>query len=278
MNSFGHKSTIRSHHEAAHFRKNRYITHTCRHKNFFKSLTHSFADSKDVIALLGRSVRNAYTTGKVNEFNAGTGFILQFNSQLEKNFRQTWVVFVSYGIAGQKSMNTKMFNAFSHQFFIAFNHLFAGKAIFSIARIIHDIVFNREVTARIKTAADCSWNVCYLLKEINMGNIVKIDCYIQLTRQSEVFCRRYIGREHDFTFFEANSVSHQKFCIRGAVSAAAFFTQNLQQTWIWCCFHGKIFFEAFIPGKSLHDFAGIFADTFFVIQIKWCCILGSNLL
>ena len=228
MDGFGHKSTIRSHHEAAHFCHNRYITHTSRHKHFFKCLAYTLANSKYVVALLRRSVRNTNTAGEVDEFNAGTGFVLQVNRELEKNFCKARIVLVGHGIAGKESVNTKMFNAFSHQLFIAFHHLFTGKTIFSIARIIHNIVFNREMTTRIKTAADSCWNVCNLLKKINMGNIVKVDCYIQLARQPEVFCRRHIGRKHNFAFFETNSVSHQKLCIRGAVSAAAFFAQNLQ--------------------------------------------------
>lgn len=35
------------------------------------------------------------------------------------------------------------------------------------------------------------------------------------------------------------------------------------------CFYCKIFFISFIPGKCLFQMFYIFADTFFIIQIKW---------
>ena len=148
-------------------------------------------------------------------------------------------------------MHAKMLYTLSQKTFIGLDDLLMSHAIFSIAGVIHNIVGDSKMSTGVVTAAYSIRNIGHLFQEVDMGNIIQINGYIQLASQLEVFCRGSIGGEHNLAFLEAHSVAHQKLSVGGAVSATALFTQDLQQVGVGSCFHGKIFLKALVPSKGL---------------------------
>ena len=84
-----------------------------------------------------------------------------------------------------------------------------------------------------------------------MGNIIKVNGYIQLACQLKVLCRSSVGGEHNLAFFKAHSITHQKLGIGGAVGATALFAQDLQQIGVGSSLYSKIFLKALIPSECL---------------------------
>ena len=178
MNCSSNESTIGSQHKATQFCEDFYITHTCRNENFFVSLAHTFANGKDVVFRLVRFVSNTDTAGKIDELDVSASFFLQFYCYLEKDTCQFRIVIVGNSVRSKECVHTKMFNAFSKKFFISFSHLRTSQTIFSIARIIHNIIGNSEMTTGIVAATDGFRDICYFFQEINVSNIVQVNGYI----------------------------------------------------------------------------------------------------
>ena len=206
-----------------------------------------------------------------------TGFFFKFYCNLEEDACQFRIVVVGNSVGSKECVHTKMFNAFSKQFFISFSHLGTSQTVFCITGVIHNIVGNCKLAARIVTAADGFRNISYLFQEINVSNIVQVNSYVKFASKLEIFCRSCVGREHNLAFLETNCIGHQKFSVRRAVSTATFFTQNFEQSRIGSCFYCKIFFEAFVPAESLIYKASSFTDASFIIKIERSRILRCNI-
>ena len=277
VNCSCNQSTVRSKHVTTKFGEDFNIAHTSRNEDFFISFANAFANCKNIVFRLFRFVSNADTTGKVDELNVSASFFFQFNCNFEKDACQFRIVVVGNSVGSKECVHTKMFNAFSKQFFISFGHLRTSQTVFSIARVIHDVVCDCKLTTRIVTAADGFRDISYLFQEINVSNIIQVNGYIQFASQLEIFCRSCVGREHNLAFFEANSVGHQKFGVGRTVCAATFFTQNFEQSRVGSCFYCEIFFEAFVPAKSLIYKTSSFADAFFVVEIEGSGILRCDI-
>ena len=174
-------------------------------------------------------------------------------------------------------MHTKMFYAFSHHFFISFGHLGTSQTVFSITRIIHDVVSNCEMTTGIVTAANGFRDICHLFQEVDVSNIVQVNGNIQFASKLEIFCRSCVRGEHNLAFFETNCIGHQKFGVGRAVRTATFFVQNFEDGRVGSSFYSEIFFEAFVPTKCLVYKTSSFADACFVVKIKGSRILGCNI-
>ena len=269
--------TVRSKHIATKFGEDFYIAHTSGNEDFFISLAYTFADSEDIVFRLFRFVSDTNTAGKVDEFNVSASFFFQFNCNFEKDACQFRIVVIGNSVGSKECVHTKMFNTFSKQFFISLSHLGTSQTVFSITRVIHNVVCNCKLTTRIVTAADGFRDISHLFQEINVSNIVQVNGYIQFASQLEIFCRSCVGREHDLAFFETNRVGHQKFGIGRAVCTATFFTQNFEQSRVRSSFYCEIFFEAFVPAKSLVYKTSSFADAFFVVEIEGSGILRRDI-
>lgn len=73
-------------------------------------------------------------------------------------------------------------------------------------------------------------------------------------------------------------LTHQKFRVGRTIGPAAFFLEDLQNIRVGRCLDSKIFLIALVPGKGLVDFPCRFADTFFIIDVKWRWISLCNFL
>ena len=175
MNCFSNKSTIGSQHKATQFCEDFYITHTRRNENFFVSLAHAFANGKDIVFRLVRFVSNTDTAGKIDELDVSTSFFLQLYCYLEKDTCQFRIVIVGNSVRSKECVHAKMFYAFSKKFFISFSHLRTSQTVFSITRVIHNVIGNSEMTTGIVTAADGFRNICYFFQKINVSNIVQVN-------------------------------------------------------------------------------------------------------
>ena len=158
-----------------------------------------------------------------------------------------------------------MFDTFTQKDLISFCHLLPGHAIFGITGIIHNIVGNSKMPARIIAAADRIRYISHFFQKINMGDIIQIDSYIQLPGQLKILCRRSIGGKHNFVAFEADRIRHQQLRIRRTICTAAFLMQYFQYCRVRSSLDGKIFFEPLIPGKGFIYSACRFANSRFII-------------
>ena len=165
-------------------------------------------------------------------------------------------------------MNTKMFRAFFHQLFIGFHHLGPCHAVLGIPGVIHNAVGNSKMPAGVKTAADRFGNPCNFFQKIHMGQVVQVDDDSHLFSQLHVFHRRFVRTEHYIGPCKAHSMAHFQFRQGRAVCPAAFFFQDLQDVRVRRGFHGKIFFEPFVPAECPVYQTGRPADSRLVVQVK----------
>ena len=85
VDGLGNQTAVRSKHETAKLGVDGYIAHAGRYQDFLVNLAYAFADRHNVVRLLVRTVRNADSTGKVDEGDVGAGLFFQLNSKLEEN-------------------------------------------------------------------------------------------------------------------------------------------------------------------------------------------------
>ena len=277
VNSSSYEAAVGSQHEAAQLGENLHIAHTCRHQNFFINLAHTFANYQQIIILLLGAISNADATGQVDELDMGAGLFLQLYSNLEEDASQLRIIIIGHSVGGQESMHTEMLNTLSQKALVGLDNLLMSHAIFSIAGVIHDVVGDGEMSARVVAAAYSIRNIGHLFQKVDMSDIVQINGDIQLARQLEVLRRGSIGGEHNLAFLEAHSVAHQQLGIGGAVSAAALLAQDLQQIGVGSCFNCEIFLEALIPRESLVQQTCSTTNASLIIQMEGSGILSNNL-
>ena len=173
-------------------------------------------------------------------------------------------------------MHAKMLYALSQEALVSLDNLLMSHAIFGITGVIHNVVSDSKMSTGVVTAAYSIRNIGHLFQEVDMGNIIQINGYIQLASQLEVFCRGSIGGEHNLAFLEAHSIAHQKLGIGGAVSAAALFAQDLQQVGVGSCFNGKIFLKALVPSKGLVQQTCSATNASLIIQMEGSGVLSHD--
>ena len=105
-------------------------------------------------------------------------------------------------------MQAKVFYALSHKAFVSLGKLLARHAVFGVARVIHNVVGNGKMPARVVAAAHGIGNISHALQKVNMGNIIQIYSGIKFTCQLKIFGRRIVGRKHNFVTLKANRISH----------------------------------------------------------------------
>lgn len=119
--------------------------------------------------------------------------------------------------------------------------------------------------AWIVTAADRIRDISNFFQKVDMSDIIQIDSDIQLPCQLKIFCRRCIGRKHNFIAFKTNGIGHLQFRIRRTIRTAAFLMQYFQYCRVRGSFNGKIFFKTLIPGKRLIHTTRSFTNSRFII-------------
>ena len=179
-------------------------------------------------------------------------------------------------------MNAEFLYAEFLQFFEGIGNLAACHAELGISGRIHDLesfmgFTGRENASRIIAAAHLlRKRRKTFLQMLNMRDVIQIDDDIVIISIPVFFIRCVIAGKHDFFTLEAASLRQHQFTQRGAVTAASFLFQNLQNGRIRCCLHREVFPESGIPGKSFLQFSGGIADTCFIIQMKRCGIFQQD--
>ena len=125
-----------------------------RNEHLLINLAHTFADFENVVCLLFRQIGDANATGEIDKADMHAQLLMQLDRQLEELARQNGIVVVGNGIAGQKCMQAKMLDAKGAQAPEAIEKLLLGKSIFGVLGVVHNIVADGEIAARIKPAAD----------------------------------------------------------------------------------------------------------------------------
>ena len=204
----GNQAAVWTHHEAAHFRENRYITHASRHENLLIHAANALTNRLNIVRLLAGLIRNAHTARQVDELNVRARLLLQPNSQLEQHGGELGVIVVRHRIAAQEGMDAEMLGALGLERAECLEQLFGRHAILGIARVVHNAVRNFEKATGVITAADGFWNAANrLFEEVDVRNIVEIDNGTQLRSRLVVGCGGFIRREHNVVARDAHSIA-----------------------------------------------------------------------
>ena len=278
MNGLCHQTAIGCQHKPPQFRINSYIIHTFRHKYLLISPAHTFADDHNIIRFFIRPVRNAHPAGEIDKRYMNIQFPPELHRQRKQNFRQRGIIRLRSGIACQKGVNSEMFYSFLFHIAKGFLHLLSGHAIFRIPRLVHNIVLNGKIPARIKTAAHGFPERRDLFIKFQMGNIVEIYDCPQIICQFKILSGCHIGRKHNLVSRKSHFLWQIQLRIGGTVHTNPLLPQNLHQKRIRRSFHRKIFLKSPVPRKSRFQLPCIFPDSFLIIDMKRRRIFLDNLL
>ena len=223
MNSLGHKCTVRSHHESSHFCIDRNIVHSCGNKNLIILLFYTLSDSIDIIAFLIGLIRDSYATWKVDECDLGSCLLLKIYSELKELSRKLGIILVGYSVTCKESVNTESLGTFLLKDLKCLIDLLSCKSVLGISRVIHDTVTHLENSAGIISAWDSLGNLTdWLLKEINVCEIIKIDDGTKLICKNKLLCRCIVWWEHDLMSLRSYSTAKQKLSLGWAVKSTSF--------------------------------------------------------
>ena len=111
-----------------------------------------------------------------------------------------------------------------------------------------------------------------------MGGIVQIDIGAHFASLAHIQLRCYVRGKHHIFSGNADSFRQQQLRIGGTVTAAALFVQQFDDVRIGRCFDRKVFPKALIPRKSGFQCPCVAANAGFVINVKGCGDLCSDLL
>ena len=89
-------------------------------------------------------------------------------------------------------MHTKMLYALSQKAFIGLDDLLMGHTVFSVARVIHNIVSDGKMSTRVIAAAYGLRNISHFLQKVDVGNIIQIDNSTKVIAESELINRRIV--------------------------------------------------------------------------------------
>ncbi len=171
-------------------------------------------------------------------------------------------------------MEAEVLGAQGLELFEALVELLGGEAVFGVAGGVHHLkaLFGGgqlEGAAGIIPAGDGLGDIADgILQKVDVGEIVEIDGGPQLCRQLKFAGGGLVGGEHDLAARKAAAVGHYQLGEGGAVGAAAFLPENLQNGGGGSGLDGKIFLEAGVPGEGLHHLPGVFADALFVVEVE----------
>ncbi len=274
----GHQAAVRRQHEAAHFGVERHVAHSFRNKDFLVGLLHHAPDFQDVGGRLFRAVRHAHAAGEVDERDACPRFPVELHGEPEQTPGQNGVVFVAGRVAREERVNSEALCAELLEPFEPFRHLFARKAVFGVARVVHNGVAGLKDSARVVAAADGFRDAAEPVEDFNVGEVVQVDDGVQPAGQQKVGVGRLVGGEHDLMPAEPHGVGEHQLHERRAVRAAAFLPHNPKDIRVGGRLHGEVFAVSAVPGKSPVDFPRVFADPFFLVQVKRCGVFSCDFL
>ena len=157
-----------------------------------------------------------------------TKLSFKIGSKFKKKLCKHRVILISNRIWAKKWVYAEFFNAFFLKDSKSFVNLLGSHTVFSIARIIHNIIGNFENSSGIIAATHffrqfaASFFNC-----LDMCNIIKIDDTAELITISKLVKRGIIWWKHNIITHSSDGFSHHKFCFRWAVTTATIFTKNI---------------------------------------------------
>ena len=154
MNRLCDQAAVRSQHVTAQLRKDCHIAHASGDQNLLISFAYPFPHCQNVHFLLIGTIRDTNAAGEIDEGDMRSGFLVQFHCKLKQNARQSWIILVRCGIAGEERMDSKVLCTQLLQFFIPLDHLLFRKSIFCIAGVVHNCIADCKRPTRIIPAAD----------------------------------------------------------------------------------------------------------------------------
>ena len=232
-----------------------------------------------IVAFLAGTVLYAYAAREIDKREVYAYFLLNLDSKLEEYLSKLGIVACAYGIACQKSVYAEVLYAVFLELFVSDFYLLFGHTVFCVLGGIHYLVVESEVAAWIVTAAHFFRQAAHgLFHRFNVRNIVQIDDGAHVIGIFKLVIRRVVGGKHNVLTDGADRLREHQFRFGRAVTAAAVFTQDLNNKGIRRSFYSKILFEALVPGKRFIEVFRIPADALFIVKIKRRRVLGRDLL
>ena len=111
VENLGDQVAVGSQHEPAQLGAEGHITHPRGDQDLLVGPPYPFADDRDVIGRLIRTVGDAHAAGQVDKGDMTAGFFLQLHSGAEENGGQGGVILVGNGVGGQESVDAELLGA-----------------------------------------------------------------------------------------------------------------------------------------------------------------------
>ena len=162
-----------------------------------------------------------------------------------------------------------MLDAKSAQTAEAIEKLLFGKAIFGILGVVHNIVADGKIAARVKPAADGFGNGRKHLRDgIDIRVVVQIDDGAQLVRIGKILPRRAVRGKDDPIAGCAQRLCQHELGVGRAIPPHAFLQEKVQQAGRGRGFDGEILLKPRVPGKCLFGAANIFQNSLLIVEMK----------
>ena len=144
-------------------------------------------------------------------------------------------------------MQAKALCALLHQNAVCLRELRARHAIFRVLRLIHNVVADGKLSARIVAAADRFRDSASPFQRINQRKIIQIDDRALTAGARELAPLRFVGGEHDLVPGKAGRLAEHQLRFRGAIHPASLLAQNPEDKRVRRRLHREILLETGIP-------------------------------
>ena len=162
-----------------------------------------------------------------------------------------------------------MFDAKGAQAPETIEKLLLCKAVFGVLGVVHNIVADGEIAARVKPAADGFGNGGKHLRDgIDIRIVVQIDDGAQPMGIGKILFGRTVRRKDNLISGCAKRFCKHKLGVGRAIKPHALLQKQVQKARRRRGFDGEILLKTRVPGKCLFGAADIFQDTFFIIEMK----------
>ena len=244
-----HQRAVRSEHKAPQLGEDGHVAHARGHEHLFIGLSHPFADGGDVVFGFFRAIRNPHAAGEIDERDFRAGFPVKLRRRGEQNLRQRRIIGVGQRVGGKERMQAKALCALLHQNAVCLRELRARHAVFRVLRLIHNVVADGKLSARIVAAADRFRDSASPFQRINQREIIQIDDRALTAGARELAPLRFVGGEHDLVPGKAGRLAEHQLRFRGAIHPASLLAQNPEDERVRRRLHREILLETGIPRK-----------------------------
>ena len=205
--------------------------------------------------LVARLIRNTDAAADIDEFEINTDLLVDFSSELKKNFSSIDDVISVQFVGGDHRVKTKTRNARRLHLGITVEKLLARKTVLRLFGLADDGVSALERTGIVATAENTLRKSRIEIRKIGtrgeeiipMGDIIEIDYRPELPRTAEFLGGSVVGREHYRLARVADALGKFEFGHGRAVGSEIKLLQKLHQIRIGRGLHREILTKTRVP-------------------------------